>query len=179
MQGNNDKNAKKTSSNHVSLKFKSLDTNVALARLVVSALASEEELTLFDLEEIKVAVSEAVSNAIIHGYQNDPNCWVDLIIELENGNLTVHIIDKGVGIKDIALAMQPHFSGSEDADGRMGLGFSFMQSFMDKVDVISTVGQGTTIILSRNLRAQHLNINEDLFKGELFDELSEISGGLK
>lgn len=134
--------------NRVKLEFPSIGDNVALARITIAALASQHELTLNDLEEIKVATSEAVSNAIIHGYQGRPDGIVQLIGILSDDDLIIEIIDEGIGIDDINQALQPAFSSDPE---RMGLGFIFMQSFMDEVIVKSELNEGTRVVLKKRL----------------------------
>jgi len=134
--------------NRIKMEFASLGANVALARITIAALASQLELTLNDLEEIKVATSEAVSNAIIHGYQGRPDGMVQMIGTLSEDTLIIEIIDEGIGIPDIEQALQPAYSTDPE---RMGLGFVFMQSFMDEVEVISEVQVGTKVILKKRL----------------------------
>ncbi|MGI6225243.1 MAG: anti-sigma F factor [Peptococcales bacterium] len=134
--------------NYIRLEFSSLPENVALARVVISSLAAQLDTTLNDLEEIKVAVSEAVSNAIIHGYQNKSSGLVTIEANIQKGLLVVTVEDAGIGIPDIEQAMAPTFSTDPE---RMGLGFVFMKSFMDNVNVISTVGKGTKVILQKKL----------------------------
>lgn len=134
--------------NQVCLRFLSRSENVAMARLLAAALVAERDMTVADLDEIKVVVSEAVSNAIIHGYEGKPDCWVQMEVTVSESRLTINIHDDGVGIEDIEQAMQPNFS---TADERMGLGFAFMTSFMDKVEVVSSPGVGTTVTLIKNL----------------------------
>ena len=134
--------------NKVCVSFKSLPQNVALARVVVAGVAAEGDILLSELDEIKVAVSEAVSNAIIHGYLNDEEKMVDMEVTLSGRMLTVLVRDYGTGIEDIALAMRPNYSQIEE---RLGLGFCFMQSFMDGVDVRSRLGEGTTVTLTKSL----------------------------
>ncbi len=134
--------------NRVKLEFPSIGDNVALARITIAALASQHELTLNDLEEIKVATSEAVSNAIIHGYQGRPDGIVQLIGILSDDDLIIEIIDEGIGIDDINQALQPAFSSDPE---RMGLGFIFMQSFMDEVIVESEFNEGTRVVLKKRL----------------------------
>ncbi len=134
--------------NQVCLTFKSLSSNVSLARLLVSSLVSEYDLTLAELDEIRVAVSEAVSNAIIHGYQGSPEHVVELNAELDHDLLTVTVIDGGVGIADIPRAMEANYSCDEE---RMGLGFSFMQAFMDDLEVFSQVDKGTKVVMRKKL----------------------------
>ena len=120
--------------NKIKLEFLSKGENVALARITIAALVSQLELTLNDLEEIKVAVSEAVSNAIIHGYRNQSEGIVTLIGILAEETIYLEIIDQGIGISDIEKAMEPAYSTDPE---RTGLGFVFMQSFMDEVKVES------------------------------------------
>lgn len=134
--------------NQIKLEFLSLGENVALSRITVAALASQLDMTLNDLEEIKVATSEAVSNAIIHGYQNKPFGIIKLIGTLYEDSILIEIIDEGVGIPDIQQALQPAFSTDPE---RMGLGFVFMQSFMDEVKVESQINTGTRVILLKKI----------------------------
>lgn len=133
--------------NRLELHFLSKAENVALARLLTAALVAERELSLAELDEIKVAVSEAVSNAIIHGYQGREDCYVELSLALTDEQLVVAVHDDGVGIANVEQAMRPNWSGS----GRMGLGFAFMHSFMDRIEVDSRLGQGTTVVLYKDL----------------------------
>ena len=135
-------------SNSMRAAFRSVPQNVSLARLIVASMLAETDLLLAELDEIKVAVSEAVSNAIIHGYQNDPNQSVELAVHIVNNHLIVEVSDNGVGIADIKQAMQPNYSQIEE---RMGLGFCFMQSFMDEVKVKSEQGEGTSVTLIKHL----------------------------
>jgi stage II sporulation protein AB (anti-sigma F factor) len=128
--------------NQFKLQFKSIPDNVAFARVTVAAFASQLDYTLNELEEIKVAVSEAVTNSIVHGYNNEPQHFIELTVSLTDTGVQILVGDNGRGIADVQQAMQPAFSSEED---RMGLGFVFMQSFMDDLKVESTVGKGTSI----------------------------------
>jgi len=135
------------------LEFAAANENAALARMVVSAFITNSadeklDLTVSQLEEIKVAVSEAVSNAIIHGYSGDRTKTVALNLWHYEEALVMEIQDKGIGIADIDQAMVPSFSTKED---RMGLGFAFMSSFMDRVEVESEPGHGTMVRLMKRL----------------------------
>jgi len=130
------------------MEFLSCPENVALARIAAASFAAQLEMTLNDLEELKVAVSEAVSNCIIHGYDNQPVGVIRLTTNLYEGTLEIIIDDDGKGIEDVEQAMQPTFSTVPE---RMGLGFVFMKSFMDEVVVNSTVNQGTQVILRKVL----------------------------
>lgn len=134
--------------NRIELQLLSKGENVSISRIAIAALASQLDITLNDLEEIKVATSEAVSNAIIHGYENRSDCLVKIIGTLYEDELVIEVIDNGVGIADIEQALQPAYSTDPD---RMGLGFVFMQSFMDKVEVESEVNRGTKVVLHKNI----------------------------
>lgn len=134
--------------NQFELIFTSLAENVGIARMLIASIGAQLDLSLNDIEELKVAVSEAVSNAIIHGYENRSNERVYLTIELDSESLRITVRDEGCGIRDIEQAMQPAFSTDPE---RMGLGFVFMQSFMDDLQVDSSVNQGTTVTMIKQL----------------------------
>lgn len=130
--------------NQFKMQFKSIAENVAFARVTVAAFAAQLEYTLNDLEEIKVAVSEAVTNALVHGYDNDPEQFVFITVSITTAGIEIVVEDQGRGIDDINQALQPAYSTAKD---RMGLGFVFMQSFMDRMQVDSTVGKGTIVTM--------------------------------
>jgi stage II sporulation protein AB (anti-sigma F factor) len=134
--------------NRMKLEFMSCSENVGLARVAVAAFVSGVDFSLNDLEEIKVAVSEAVSNAIIHGYQGEPTGTVWLTASLFADLLEIVVEDTGTGIADLEQAMLP---GTGSDPERLGLGFVFMKSFMDEVDVWTEVGQGTRVKLTKSL----------------------------
>lgn len=136
----------KMSDNFVKLTLAAQDENVAIARLAAATMSGEMPFTFNEVEEIKVAVSEGVSNAIIHGYQGDKNRLVEMSLIIQGDELLIKIRDDGIGIENIEEAMQPTFTSVAD---RMGLGFVFMQSFMDSLDVISKPGQGTTLVMKK------------------------------
>lgn len=133
--------------NQMRLEFLSIPANVAFARVTVAAFASQLDFTLADLEEIKVAVSEAVGNSIIHGYEHVPDRFVRVYAALTLDTLEIRVEDDGKGIEDIERALQPAYS--TDAE-RLGLGFVFMQSFMENFRVESTPGRGTTVIMAKS-----------------------------
>ena len=134
--------------NLLDLKFSRLGENVGIARMLIASVGAQLDLSLNDIEELKVVVSEAVSNAIIHGYANHPDKLVQLIIEQNPEALKIIVKDEGCGIPDVEQAMQPAFSTDPE---RMGLGFVFMQSFMDDLQVESAVNQGTTVTMIKQL----------------------------
>jgi stage II sporulation protein AB (anti-sigma F factor) len=133
--------------NQVTISFLSISENVAFARVTTAAFASQLEFTINDLEEIKVAVSEAVANAIVHGYNNAEDKMITIEVKLYGNKLEIAVIDEGTGIPDIKQALQPSFSTDPE---RMGLGFVFMQSFMDKLKINSVPGKGTKVIMIKN-----------------------------
>lgn len=135
--------------NQLHLTFSSIAENVGIARLLIASIGAQLDLPLNDIEELKVAVSEAVSNAIIHGYQNDPHHIIYLELDIAANTLTIVVKDEGCGIANIEQAMQPAYSTDPE---RMGLGFVFMQSFMDELQVESTLEVGTTVTMLKHLQ---------------------------
>lgn len=127
--------------NFVRLEFPSLPSNVGLARIAIATFATQLEFTLGELEEIRVAISEAVSNCVIHAYPDNPG-QVQLEAAIDDGYLEINITDFGKGIEDIEMARTPAFSTDPE---RMGLGLVFMDSFMDLLEVQSEPGKGTRI----------------------------------
>ena len=136
-------------SNQITLTFSSIPENVSIARLLIASVGGQLDLSLNDIEELKVAISEAVSNAIIHGYQSNPSRIVYLNLVIAADNLKITVKDEGCGISDVAQAMQPAFSTDPE---RMGLGFVFMQSFMDELQVDSVLEVGTTVTMIKHLK---------------------------
>ncbi len=137
--------------NQMELKFLSVPENEGFARVAVSAFAVQLNPTLDVLADIKTAVSEAVTNAIVHGYENETGI-VEIAAALgKDGMLEVSVSDAGKGIGDIQQAMQPFFTTQPEKE-RSGMGFSVMQTFMDSVAVESAPGQGTTVRMKKRLR---------------------------
>jgi stage II sporulation protein AB (anti-sigma F factor) len=130
------------------LEFLSLKENLGLARVAVASFAAQLDFTLTDLEEIKVAVSEAVTNAIIHGYDNRAIGLIRITGNLYEDGLEIIVSDEGKGMEDVKKALEP---GQADDGERVGLGFIFMRSFMNEVEVTSELGKGTTVRLVRRL----------------------------
>ena len=128
--------------NEMSLSFPSKSSNEAFARSAVSAFIIGLDPTVAELSDIKTAVSEAVTNCIVHGYRRESGTVYI------NNKVVIKIRDKGCGIADIEKAMEPLFTTAPEED-RAGLGFAVMQSFCDKVKVKSTVGKGTTVTLEK------------------------------
>ena len=135
--------------NEMLLEFESKSQNESFARTVVAAFAAQLDPTIEELADIKTAVSEAVTNSIIHGY-------VDCIGKIRmkcilcNNELTVEIQDFGVGIDNIPEAMEPLYTTRPELE-RSGMGFSFMEAFMDQLEVQSTVGEGTVVRMKKRV----------------------------
>lgn len=138
--------------NHMELSFDAVSVNEAFSRTAVAMFMAQLDPTLEQIDDVKTAVSEAVTNAIIHGYNEDEpekqvkmKCMYD-----ENRILTIKIIDEGIGIKNIDKAMQPLYTSKQQME-RSGMGFSFMQAFMDSLVVESECGRGTTVTMTKKL----------------------------
>lgn len=139
--------------NSFSMNFLSRSANEAFARTAVAAFAAQLDPTLEEISDIKTAVSEAVTNCIVHAYREEiGKIYINCSIT-DNGFLKIQIKDKGCGIEDIEQAMQPLYTslGGE----RAGLGFAVMESFTDKVRVHSKVGKGTTVTLFKKIRSKY------------------------
>ena len=136
--------------NYMSLEFPSKSSNEAFARAAVACFAAQLDPTLDELGDIKTAVSEAVTNAIIHGYQNRGG-MIRLAAELYEGKLVkIDIVDCGVGIEDVDKAREPLYTSSPEME-RSGMGFTVMETFMDSLSVYSKRGRGTTIHMEKRL----------------------------
>lgn len=139
--------------NEMKVVFPSLSENERFARIAVSGFLSFIDPKIDELADIKTAVSEAVTNCIVHGYPDEIG-KIELAVKVfEGGRVKVKISDKGCGIEDIEKAMQPLFTTKPDED-RAGLGFAVMESFMDKIKVTSKLGKGTTVVLEKTVGAR-------------------------
>lgn len=136
--------------NEMKCTFPSLSVNEAYARTAVTAFAAQLDLTIEEIADIRTAVSEAVTNAIVHGYRGTVGT-IELCVKLLEGNeVYIRIKDCGCGIPDVAQAMEPLHTTAA-AEERAGLGFAVMESFMDKLSVKSKVGRGTTVVMRKRL----------------------------
>lgn len=137
------------SENYIKIEFPSRSVNEGFARSALSAFAAQADPTLDELADVKTAVSEAVTNCIVHAYANTIGPITLTAALYEDGTLRVAVADKGCGIPDVSKAMEPLFTtgGAE----RAGLGFAVMESFMDSVKVRSAPGKGTRVTLSKRL----------------------------
>ena len=140
--------------NQMTLSFDSRSVNEGFARASVAAFVAQLDPTLEELSDIKTAVSEAVTNAIVHGYgYTEGTVTVTCYISADN-LVTISVSDRGKGISDIALATTPLYTQSEDNE-RSGMGFTVMETFMDSMQVESAPNQGTTVILTKQLSAHN------------------------
>lgn len=137
-------------SNILEVKFSAKSENESLSRVIVASFAAKLDPTLDELSDIKTAVSEAVTNAIIHGYDEDESKFVYLRCEINDRTIKVVVEDRGNGIEDVEQAMQPMYTSKPELE-RSGMGFSFMESFMDQLDVISIKGEGTKVVMTKTI----------------------------
>ncbi len=138
------KHGKQYTENDFCIEFDAISENEGLARVVIAAFIARVDPTLDEVEDVKTAVSEAVTNAIIHGYGEQGGRVVMRAHLTATNELSVDIIDQGVGIADVEQAMQPLYT-SAAANERSGMGFSFMEAFMDRLEVESSIGEGTIV----------------------------------
>lgn len=138
--------------NEIHLEFAAVSDNESFARMAVSAFITPLNPTLEEVSDVKTAVSEAVTNAIIHGYENRGHVTdrIYMNCELKRDMLEVEIIDRGVGIEDIRRAMEPLFTTRPEME-RSGMGFAFMEAFMDDLEVRSEPGQGTVVRMCKKI----------------------------
>lgn len=133
--------------NTMHLTFDAKSVNEAFARMTVMAFMADMNPTLDEMEDVKTAVSEAVTNAIIHGY-DDESKQVEMTCIREGQKLTVIVTDRGVGIPNVEEARQPFYTTKPEQE-RSGMGFAFMEAFMDGIDITSKVGAGTSITMTK------------------------------
>lgn len=131
------------------MEMESLSRNEEFARVVIAVFASRLNPTLEELDDLKTAVSEAVTNAVIHGYQGREGI-IYIEAAAEEQTLEVVVRDKGIGIADVEKAMEPMYT-SDTSGERSGMGFSFMEAFMDEVQVESSPGGGTTVRMKKRI----------------------------
>ena len=136
--------------NKMRLVFDGISENESFARMAVAAFAVQLNPTMNELADIKTAVSEGVTNAIVHGYEGKGGD-VEIRADITGNLLHIEIIDEGVGIENIALAMEPFYTTRADEE-RSGMGLSVRESFMDKLDVASAPGEGTRLTMLKRIK---------------------------
>ena len=136
--------------NKMRLVFDGISENESFARMAVAAFAVQLNPTMNELADIKTAVSEGVTNAIVHGYEGKGGD-VEIRADITGNLLHIEIIDEGIGIENVSLAMEPFYTTRADEE-RSGMGFSVMESFMDTLDVASAPGEGTRLTILKRIK---------------------------
>ena len=138
--------------NEMKMEFLSKSANEAFARIAVASFASQLDPTIEEIADIKTAVSEAVTNAIIHGYPNNEGT-VKVKAKLFDDEIEIEVSDNGAGIENVKEAREPLFTTKGNLE-RSGMGFTIMENFMDELSVESIVGLGTKIVMSKKIKKE-------------------------
>ena len=152
--------------NEMKLEFISKSSNEAFARISVAAFASQLDPTVEELSDIKTAVSEAVTNAIIHGYENKEGI-VKIVCRIDKNTIFIEISDTGKGIENVEMAKRPLYTSKTNLE-RSGMGFTIMESFMDELNVESILGLGTKVSMKKTIK------NNDNLDGEIEEVLNKM-----
>lgn len=134
--------------NKIKIEFESRSQNEGFARVAIAAFVSQLDPTIEEITDVKTAVSEAVTNSIIHGYENRKDGIVVIEAMISDGEITIIISDSGKGINDVNQAREPLFTSRPDLE-RSGMGFTVMETFMDSLQVESEEGKGTRVVLKK------------------------------
>lgn len=145
--------------NEMKLEFISKSNNEAFARISVAAFAAQLDPTIEELADIKTAVSEAVTNSIIHGYEQKDGI-VKIVCKIVGNSISVEISDSGKGIEDIEMAKRPLYTSKPNLE-RSGMGFTIMENFMDELNVESIVGLGTKVTMKKVIKKEEV-ADEDI-----------------
>ena len=135
--------------NKMNLKFMSLSENESFARLAVASFCANLNLSIDDISDIKTSVSEGVTNSIVHAYGENIG-EIEIICEIYDDYIKIDIIDDGIGIDDVNEAIKPFYTSKPEME-RSGMGFTVMEGFMDKMEVVSEKGKGTKVTLIKNI----------------------------
>ena len=149
----------KKAENEMKLEFSSKSNNEAFARIAVAAFASQLDPTIEELADIKTAVSEAVTNSIIHGYE-DKEGKVKIECKLLENTIYIEVSDMGKGIENVEMARKPLYTSKPNLE-RSGMGFTIMESFMDEMHVESIMGLGTKVTMKKKIKVEETNIEEN------------------
>ena len=144
--------------NEMRLEFLSKSCNEAFARIAVAAFASQLDPTIEEIADIKTAVSEAVTNSIIHGYENREGI-VKLHCMIKGNSIIIEISDTGIGIEDVNVAKEPLYTSKPNLE-RSGMGFTIMQSFMDELNIESVINLGTKVTMRKVIKQSLKDNNE-------------------
>ena len=134
----------------LNVRVNSLSENESFLRSTIGAYCVRRNPSIETISDVKTAVSEAVTNAIVHGYDSKKDGYIDVIAKIENDILYVTIVDYGKGIADVNKALEDFYTSKQDEE-RSGLGFTIMNSFMDTLEVKSVLGEGTSVMMSKKL----------------------------
>ena len=143
--------------NEMNLEFISKSSNESFARITVAAFVSQLDPTIDEIADIKTAVSEAVTNSIIHGYE-DTQGMIKIHCTILENMITIEIADNGKGIEDINVAKEPLYTSKPNLE-RSGMGFTIMESFMDELNVESVIGLGTKITMRKVIKKHQNDMN--------------------
>ena len=135
--------------NEMEIIFDSFSSNEGFARVAVASFMTQLNPTVEEVSDVKTAVSEAVTNSVIHGYENEIH-KVSIRCRIEGQQFTVEVRDSGVGIEDVEQTMTPLYTSKPELE-RSGMGFAFMEAFMDQVEVESELGKGTTVRMKKTI----------------------------
>lgn len=138
--------------NKMKIAFSSKSENEGFARVAVAAFVSQLDPTIDELTDIKTAVSEAVTNSIIHGYENDETKQVVIESSINGDEITIMVEDEGQGIEDVEQAREPLYTSKPELE-RSGMGFTVMETFMDSLEVVSKKGDGTKVVMKKKFKA--------------------------
>ena len=138
--------------NKISIELMSKSQNEGFARVAIAAFVSQLDPTLEELSDVKTAISEAVTNSIIHGYENKNEGIIRIEAMIQENEVTITVEDFGVGIKDVEQAREPLYTSKPELEGS-GLGFTVMESFMNSLEVVSNEGKGTKIIMKKKFNS--------------------------
>ncbi|MFS1512279.1 anti-sigma F factor [Chengkuizengella sp. SCS-71B] len=139
--------------NYMALQFMSKSENEAFARITVAAFVSQLDPQVNELTDIKTVVSEAVTNSIIHGYENKPDGMISITAKIEEDTVYITVEDEGLGIENLDEAMQPLFTSKPELE-RSGMGFTIMENFMDEVEINSILGKGTKVTMMKRIESK-------------------------
>ena len=139
--------------NFMSLQFAARSENESFARVTVAAFIAQLDPTMDELSDLKTVISEAVTNSIIHGYDNNPEGLVKVTAEIDGDTVTITVEDRGQGIDDLELAKQPLYTSKPELE-RSGMGFTIMENFMDEFEVSSEPGSGTSIRMKKRIESK-------------------------
>lgn len=142
-----------TYTNSMSLQFASRSENESFARITVAAFVSQLDPTLDELTDIKTVISEAVTNAIIHGYENRSDGVITISAEIQGDTVHISVKDDGVGIENVEQAKEPLYTSKPELE-RSGMGFTIIENFMDEMDIESKPGQGTIVRMVKRIESK-------------------------